>query len=232
MFTIEGNSLYHDGILFGPIHHLYIDANELKDVPYGEPSWLVRRPMPSRIDMVFVAGDKVVGVESKKANDLKNSITKGRLSRQMRTLIGEVDVPCLLMRGVPKKWRGIKKMNVFNEDMFEVWEELVQLQALGVYVLPGPVEDILVPKWLSRYDPALSGGRAALAAIKQTDTRPAKPRHKGWFLENIKGVGIKYATKLHNHFGSTRSALSADWGEWQKLGVSERAEQNKEDALE
>ena len=95
MFTIEGNNLYHDDVLFGPTYNLYIDANELKDVPYGEPSWLIRRPMPSRIDMVFVAGGKVVGIESKKANDLKDSITKGRLSRQMRTLIGEVDV-CLL----------------------------------------------------------------------------------------------------------------------------------------
>ena len=61
MFTIEGNNLYHDGVLFGPMYNLYIDANELKDIPCGEPSWLVRRPMPSRIDMVFVAGNRVVG---------------------------------------------------------------------------------------------------------------------------------------------------------------------------
>jgi len=232
MFTIKNNNLYHDDVLFGPTYNLYVDSNELRGIPYGVHNWLIRRPMPSRIDMVFVAGDKVVGIESKKADDLKNSITKGRLSRQMRTLLDEVDVPCLLMRGIPKKWRGIKKQNVFNEDMFDVWEELVQLQALGVYILPGPYDDALVPKWLNRYGPALSGGRSALAAIKSTDTKRAKPKNKGWFLENIKGVGIKYATKLHNHFGSTRSALSADWGEWQKLGVSERAEQNKEDALE
>jgi len=231
MFTIEGNSLYHDGVLFGPMHHLYIDANELKDVPYGEPNWLVRRPMPSRIDMVFVAGDKVVGVESKKANDLKDSITKGRLSRQMRTLIGEVDVPCLLMRGVPKKWRGIKKMNVFNEDMFEVWQELVQLQALGVYILPGPVDDKLVPHWLKRYSPILSGGRAALAAIKQTDIRPAKPKYKGWFLTNIKGIGERIATKLYNRFGSTRRALLAEPEEWRELGVSQTVVDRKEEAL-
>jgi ERCC4-type nuclease len=232
MFTIKDDQLYHDGVLFGPTHNLYVDANELRDIPYGVHSWLIRRPMPSRIDMVFVAGGKVVGVESKKANDLKNSITKGRLSRQMRTLIAEVDVPCLLMRGVPKKWRGIKKQNVFNEDIFEVWNELVQLQALGVYVLPGPYDDALVPKWLDRYRSALSGGRSALAAIKPTDTKRAKPKQPGWFLTNIKGVGERIATKLYSHFGSTRSALHADWGEWQKLGVPERVEQNKEDALE
>ena len=231
MFTIEGNNLYHDGVLFGPMYNLYIDANELKDIPCGEPSWLVRRPMPSRIDMVFVAGDKVVGIESKKANDLKDSITKGRLSRQMRTLIGEVDVPCLLMRGVPKKWRGIKKMNGFNEDMCEVWEELVQLQALGVYILPGPVDDTLVPKWIKRYSPILSGGRAALAAIKQTDIRPAKPKYQGWFLANIKGIGERIATKLYNHFGSTRGALLAEPKEWRDLGVPQKVVERKEEAL-
>jgi len=231
MFTIEGNSLYHDGVLFGPTYNLYIDANELKDIPHGVHSWLIRRPMPSRIDMVFVAGDKVVGIESKKANDLKNSLTKGRLSRQMRTLISEVDVPCLLMRGVPKKWRGIKKQNVFNEDIFEVWKALVQFQALGVYILPGPSDDALVPKWLEYYKPTLSGSRAALAAIKPTDTKPAKAKHKGWFLTNIKGIGERIATKLYNRFGSTRRALLAEPEEWRELGVSQTVVERKEEAL-
>ena len=188
--------------------------------------------MPSRIDMVFVAGGKVIGIESKQANDLKNSVLKGRLSRQMRTLMSEVDEPCLLMRGIPKKWRGIKKQNAFNDDMFEVWHELVSLQALGVIVLPGPLEDDLVLKWLSIYRPLLTGSRAAVAAIKRTDVNPAKPRFPGWFLTNIKGVGERGAEKLYKRFGSTRKALLAEWGEWQKAGVSERVEQNKEDALE
>jgi ERCC4-type nuclease len=231
MFTIKNDKLYHDGVLFGPTYNLYVDANELKDVPYGVHSWLIRRPMPSRIDMVFVAGDKVVGIESKKANDLRSSISQGRLSRQMRTLIDEVDVPCLLMRGVPKKWRGIKRQNSFNEDIFDIWEELVQLQALGVYILPGPYDDALVLKWLNRYGPALSGGRAALAAIKSTDTKRAKSKRKGWFLENIKGVGVKIATKLHSHFGSTRGALLAEPNEWRQLGVPKAVVDRKEEAL-
>ena len=57
MFTIKNDQLYHDGVLFGPTHNLYVDANELKGIPYGVHSWLIRRPMPSRIDMVFGACD-------------------------------------------------------------------------------------------------------------------------------------------------------------------------------
>lgn len=231
MFTIKGGSLYHNGEEFGPTSNLYVDANELKDTPHGTHDWLVRRPMPSRIDMVFVAGDKVVGIESKKANDLKSSITSGRLSRQMRTLISEVDVPCLLMRGVPKKWRGIKKQNVFNEDVFEVWDELVKLQALGVFILPGPLDDVLVPLWLAKYRPALSGNRSALAALKRTDSNPAKPKYPGWFLTNIKGIGEKIATRLHSHFGSTRNVLLAEPEEWDKLGIPKKIIKNKEEAL-
>ena len=231
MFTIKNNNLYHDDVLFGPTYNLYVDSNELRGIPYGVHNWLIRRPMPSRIDMVFVAGDKVVGIESKKANDLTSSVHQHRLARQIRTLIEEVDVPCLLVRGIPKKWRGLKTMNVFNEDMFEVWLELVRLQALGVYILPGPKEDLLVPKWLGYYRPALSGGRAALAAIKQSDVKPAKSKHKGWFLTNIKGIGERIATKLHTRFGSSRGALLADSDEWRELGSPKAIIDRKEDAL-
>ena len=231
MFRADGDDLYYNDIKFGPATNLYVDTNELKDIPDGMNSWLVRRPMPSRIDMVFVAGDKVVGIESKKANDLRSSVISGRLSRQMRTLISEVDVPCLLMRGLPKKWRGIKKQNVFNEDVFQGWDTLVKLQALGVMILPGPLDDVLVPHWLAKYRPALSGNRSAIAALKRTDSQPVKPKYPGWFLANIKGIGERIATKLHNHFGSTRGALLADSDEWRKLGVSKKIIDSKEEAL-
>ena len=122
-------------------------------------------------------------------------------------------------------------MNTFNEDMFEIWAELVKYQALGVFILPGPAEDLLVPQWLGHYRPILSGGRAALAALKQSDVKPAKAKHKGWFLTNIKGIGERIATKLHNHFGSTRSALLADPSEWRELGVPKAIIDRKKEAL-
>jgi ERCC4-type nuclease len=231
VFKVEGDCLYHNNKLIGPKDLLYVDYNELTGIPKGSYDGLKHITMPLRVDMVFVAGDKVVGIESKKANDLTSSVHQHRLARQIRTLIEEVDVPCLLVRGIPKKWRGLKTMNVFNEDMFEIWLELVRLQALGVYILPGPKEDLLVPKWLGYYRPALSGGRAALAAIKQSDVKPAKSKHKGWFLTNIKGIGERIATKLHTRFGSSRGALLADSDEWRELGIPKAIIDRKEDAL-
>ena len=232
MFKVDGDFLYHDDVLIGPKNYLYIDYNELKGTLGKTPDWLHRIKMPHRIDMVFVAGEKVVGVESKKAKDLTDSINKSRLSRQLRMLLGEVDVPCLLMRGVPKKWRGIKRQTSFNEDLYHIWDELVSYQALGIFILPGPPEDELVPRWLKRYEEYLTGGRSPLAAIKQSDFHPVKPKHPGWFLKNIKGIGDRYATKLHNHFGSTRNALLAEYGDWQKLKIPQSSEISKEEALE
>jgi len=231
MFKVKGEYHYHNDTPLGPKELLYVDYNELTDIPKGTYDGLQHITMPLRIDMVFVAGDKVVGVESKKAKDLTASVHQHRLARQMRTLMSEVDVPCLLIRGIPKKWRGLKKMNVFNEDMFEIWSELVKYQALGVFILPGPVEDALVPKWLGHYRPTLSGGRAAIAALKQSDVKPSKAKHKGWFLTNIKGIGERIATKLHNHFGSTRRALLADPNEWRELGIPKAIVDRKKEVL-
>ena len=231
MFKVKGDYLYHNDKLIGPKSVLYVDYNELTDIPKGTYDGLQHITMPLRVDMVFIAGDKVVGVESKKAKDLTASVHQHRLARQMRTLMSEVDVPCLLVRGIPKKWRGIKKMNTFNEDMFEIWAELVKYQALGVFILPGPAEDSLVPQWLGHYRPILSGGRAAIAALKQSDVKPAKAKHKGWFLTNIKGIGERIATKLHNHFGSTRGALLADPNEWRELGIPKAIVDRKKEVL-
>ena len=118
MFTIQDDDLLYNGEYFGPKTALYIDSNELKKLK-GEG--VVRRTMPSRIDMVFVAGDSVIGVESKKPGDLDTSIRAGRLARQMRTLMKEVDVPCLLLRNGSRGWHR------FADDLFHVWVDIVLL---------------------------------------------------------------------------------------------------------
>ena len=222
MFTIQDDDLLYNGEYFGPKTALYIDSNELKKLK-GEG--VVRRTMPSRIDMVFVAGDSVIGVESKKPGDLDTSIRAGRLARQMRTLMKEVDVPCLLLRNGSRGWHR------FADDLFHVWVDIVRLQCLGVYILPGPIRDEDVPAWLGRYRSSLAGGRAPLASIARTDKKSAKPSNKGWFLKNIKGIGGTIATRLHRHFGSTRNALLAEPEEWRELGISQRVVDSKEDAL-
>ena len=230
MFTVKGDDLLYDGVRFGPKTALYIDHNELKNL---QGAGVIRRTMPNRIDMVFVAGDSVVGVESKKPDDLSTSIRAGRLARQMRTLMKEVEVPCLLMRGIPQNPWGFESddATAFNEDLFHVWVDLVRLQCLGVYILPGPVRDEDVPTWLGFYRPSLAGGRTPLASIARTDKKAAKPGNKGWFLKNIKGIGGTIAARLHNHFGSTRNALLAKPEEWRELGVSQRVVDSKEEAL-
>ena len=230
MFTIKGDDLLYDGVHFGPKSALYVDRNELKKLPRDG---VIRRTMPNRIDMVFVAGDSVIGVESKKPNDLNSSIHAGRLARQIRTLMKEVDVPCLLMRGIPQNPWGFESDNntAFNEDLFHVWVDLVRLQCLGVYILPGPELDEDVPKWLGFYRPSLAGGRTPLASIARTDKKAVKPGNKGWFLKNIKGIGGTIATKLHRHFGSTRNALLAKPEEWRELGISQKVVDRKEEAL-
>ena len=221
MFKIDKEDLYYDDVYLGPKTALYVDNNELKKL---KGKGIIRRTMPHRIDMVFVSGDSVVGVESKKPGDLDTSVRAGRLSRQMRTLLEEVDVPCLLLRGVPKTSR-------FSTDLFHVWVDIVRLQCLGVYILPGPTKDEDVPAWLGEYRPSLAGGRTPLASIARTDKKSAKPSNKGWFLKNIKGIGGTIATKLHRHFGSTRNALLAKPEEWRELGIPQRVVDSKEEAL-
>ena len=222
MFTIKGDDLLYDGVRFGPKTALYIDHNELKRLT-GEG--IIRRTMPHRSDMVFVAGDSVIGVEAKKPGDLETSMRAGRLARQMKTLIKEVDVPCLLLRNGSRGWHR------FADDLFHVWVTVVQLQCLGVFVLPGPARDEDVPTWLGFYRPSLAGGRTPLASIARTDKKATKPGNKGWFLKNIKGIGGTIATRLHNHFGSTRNALLAKPEEWRELGISQRVVDSKEEAL-
>ena len=222
MFTIKGDDLLYDGERFGPKTALYVDHNELKKLP---SDGVIRRTMPNRIDMVFVAGNSVVGVESKKPGDLSTSIRAGRLARQMRTLINEVDVPCLLLRAGSRWW------DKFSDEGFHVWVDLVRLQCLGVYILPGPVQDKDVPTWLGFYRPSLAGGRTPLASIARTDKKAVKPSNKGWFLKNIKGIGGTIATKLHSRFGSTRHALLAKPEEWRELGISQKVVDRKEEAL-
>ena len=227
-FNIKDDQLYYDDELLGSTSAIYVDHNELKGVP--TTANLVRRTMPHRIDMVFVAGGSVVGIESKKANDLRDSFYQSRLARQIRTLIREVDIPCLMVRGIPVP-QDIKWCQFFHKKLLKLWLNLVQLQCVGVYILPGPALDKDMEPWLSMYRATLVGGRVPLASLARTDQKPTKLRTSGWFLTNIKGVGAKFAAKLYKHFGSTRKALNATPEEWRELGVPQAAIDRKEEAL-
>ena len=91
MFNIRGDSLYYEDVRLGPSEGLYADTKELASL--GKADGVLHMSMPMRIDMVFVAGNRVIGCESKTTSDLISSTSSRRLARQMRALISSVNVP-------------------------------------------------------------------------------------------------------------------------------------------
>jgi hypothetical protein len=196
----------------------------------------VHRRTPGRVDLVFTAGDKVVGLESKKPGDLVTSQACRRLARQIRTLREIVDVPGILLRGLPGN-QG------FHEYMFNssylgsgskpgLWDDLVRYQYLGVVVIPGPMHDLHIPDWLVKYKPILADTRNVLSALARTDQTPHKGREPGWLLRSVKGVGPVLQGKLITKYGSSRRALMASDAGWKALGATDKTLNYRRDMLE
>lgn len=220
-FHVIGDFLYYDKKQLGPASALYVDSNELKHVKL---TGVVHLYMPRRIDMVFVADGKVVGVESKLPQDLTNSVSSKRLSRQIKTLRDEVDVVCVLVRGLPSNYG-------FDIVYQAVWNDLVRLQALGVFILPGSANDEEVVAQLYKYREFLGAGRSALAAIAGTDSAKPTQRTPGWFMRGLRGVGVLKAAKLHKKFGSTRAALAASDDAWKEEKMSKKVLEERKEAM-
>ena len=219
MFRVSGDSLCYGDAVLGPRTALFVDSGELK----GAVDGIVRLNTPHRIDMVFCAGERVVGVECKLPQDLLSSHASKRLARQMRVLLDVVDVACLGLRGLPG--------GGFTAWAQPLWNDLVRLQALGVVLLPLSSNDLYVPAQFAEYSEFLSGGRAPLAAVAGTDKARRVSRGPGWFLKMLKGVGPVAAAKLHGKFGSTRAALNATADEWRELKVSQKVIDRREEAM-
>ncbi len=177
-----------------------MDSSELKGL--GVKDGVKHLHMPGRVDGVCTVGEKTLGYESKWWDDLVKSTAIKRLARQMRVLKVVVDVPALLIRG------GLPQ---FDAEFDWIWDELVRLQAIGVVVLPGPVEDRDVPGRIATYRTFLvEGSRSAYAALAGTDKRAvAEPYTGGRFLQNVKGIGPKLREKLHARYGSTGGVFAA-----------------------
>lgn len=220
-FKVIGDYLYYDKRQLGPASALYVDSNELKHVKFDG---VVHLHMPKRIDFIFAVDQKVVGVESKLPADLANSVSSKRLSRQIKTLRDEVDVVCLLVRGLPNNYG-------FDIVYQKVWNDLVRLQALGVFILPGSQNDEEVVAQLYKYREFLGSGRSALAAIAGTDSTPKEVRRPGWFLRGLRGIGGIKATRLHRRFGSTRAALAASDAAWKEEKMSQKVLDERKEAM-
>jgi ERCC4-type nuclease len=224
VFTITNGAICYDGRELGPTSSLLVDRNEPEFTACG-PSGLgrfdsvVHIPMPRRVDYIFTAGDKVVGVESKKPEDFTASSDERRLARQMRTLLQEVDVACLMLRPLTAPPR------------LDLWQALVKLQCLGVVILPGPQDSLNIGRVLASYRPSLADGRVVLSVLAGTDRHRERPtRTPGWFLRNIRGIGPALAQNLHTRHGSTRAVFTSS-REQLRLDVSPIVADRIEDAL-
>ncbi len=228
MFRLTNGNICYDGRLLGPGGCLLADYNELTGLT--ESDGVRHLTMPFRIDMVFVAGQKIVAVEGKQPGDLISSHANRRLARQIRIMLLEADVACLLMRG---SLADLTYSPALADD-------LVRWQALGVVLLLGPADDAKVPRALGRYKSILAGGNSPLAAIARWDVateggrnrRLAAARKPGWFLRYIKGIGSVTAGRLHRRFGSTAAALAAADDEWLTAGANRGIVERRKEALE
>ena len=227
----------HDGQIYccdqngpmGPVTSLFCEHNELKSL--GAKEGVVHRTLPEHIDMVFAAGENVVGVESKRLGDFMSSWACGRLSRQINTLLSFTDRTLLLLR-----WEYCQMPllslcpEVVGPAKISWWADIARYQQLGVTVAFGPRSDRDVPAVLAALRPVLAGGRNPLAAIVRTDKR-RQPNNPRSFLQNIKGIGPNIAAKLHSTFGSTAAALMASDEQWKAAGVSAAVIERRNTAL-
>ena len=222
MFTIKGKEVWYKNKVLGPKTALHVDKDELK---YATAAGIKRHPtMPLRVDMVMCAAGKVIGIESKLPQDLIDSQKKRRLARQMRALLNECDIACLMVRGLPD-YMGC------SMEFQSLWNDLVRLQALGVIILPASQDHDDIVKQLAKYAEFLTDKKAPLAAIAGTDKKKLKKSDKGWFLTGLKQLGSVTAMRLHDHFGSTKAALNASDKEWQALKVSKKLIKRRNEAM-
>ena len=199
MFNVRGDSLYYEDVRLGPSEGLYADTKELASL--GKADGVHHMSMPMRVDMVFVAGNRVVGCESKTTSDLISSTSSRRLARQMRTLLSSVNVPCLIMKG------GLPNFNDESKEIEEVLTNLVRLQCLGVTLLPCPRRDKALLARLVKFRTVLmDGSRSPLAAIAGTDR---EKKASGGLLRMIRGIGPVAENRLRETFGSTLGVLQA-----------------------
>ena len=158
-YEVRSDGLYFGEGRLGPASALYVDQAELPSLTPSEG--VVRLRLPERVDWVFVAGKRVVGVEAKKPRDLVSSVREKRLARQLRTLLEVVDVVCLGLR------QGHHDGGGYEDDVLEY---LVQAQICGVVLIWVPESDSEVLASLARYRPWFEeGNRGALAALAGSD---------------------------------------------------------------
>ena len=218
-FTVKGGTIHFGKKVIGDAGLLFVDYNELVGVEDVE-----HVTMPRRIDGVMAVDGRVIGIESKKPEDLLNSFLVRRLKRQLDTLLAVTDTPVLLIRGPIGElvtYDGDRNKVVWDyKELAPLYKEIVRWQALGAFVLQGPAEPELVPAYLDNMRDVIGGGRNVLVAVSGTDQHRETERRRGWLLRRIPGIGAKTSQRLHSAFGSTLSVLSAHPDDLEDAGAN------------
>ena len=193
-FTISDGQITYGDTILGPATNIYADFNEQLD---GATSVT----MPGRLDYVFATDHGVVGVESKKLNDLTSSHVAGRLHRQMEFLMESVDIPCLLFRGGDAWTR-------FDDLLLR--DDLTKLQAMGLFLIFGPLSDKGVLKCLTNYQSMVNGQRDMRTPFARVEKPPSKGTQAERAMQRLlKGVGPVAAKKLCKVFTNVHGVLDA-----------------------
>lgn len=200
--VIQDGTVLYQGSALGPTSNIYVYPGEQLHLGC-ESDEVVVCMTPRRIDLVFAAGDRVVGCEVKRVDDLVNSHLTRRLHRQLRTLRETVDIACLLVRGLSDAGIEDQLYSAHTADAF--WGDFVNAQTQGVYILPVPVEGYLPRLQVYRSALATSG----LRALAGTDRHDGKERAAGWLLRRIPGIGLRRSSLLTKAFGDTWSVFEA-----------------------
>ena len=197
---IRRGKLVYKGRVLGPVDKVYAFPGEQAHL--GRGAEIVVCSTPERIDLLFTAGLRVVGCEVKTGEDLINSYGTRRLHRQLSTLRRTVDVSCLIIRYA---FHDLDALVGQLRRPHEFWEDWVNWQTNGVYILHVPLDNYLDRLLLYRKALCTTGERV----FKGTDLRAPRERRAGWLLRRIPGLGPKKSAEAIAAFGSTMKTFEA-----------------------
>lgn len=160
---IADKTFCHEVGPFAGSEDFVFDSAECSDLK-GQPGVKHIRT-PYRIDSIFAAGGKVVGVEFKMPSDAVSSHSSRLLARQLGTLLEVVDVPCLLLRDFNHRQirSALNAMEGRNKRYRarNFWADLVRYQNSGITMLFGPANDEDMLSYLKGLRDVLGGGYSA-----------------------------------------------------------------------
>ena len=218
-YHIVGTNLYYGDKLLGPASTTYVDSRQYQPKLIAGETGLVRKLAVGDYVLVGPTG-LVIGVEEKRLPDLVSSWWTHRLHRQLRQLLGAVDVAVLAIRAP----FGTMQELVQTEAMD--WSALLKWQMLGGYLgfLPYPPMAVL-PALMEMAAVLRPGSRSTVSILKATDVHrkvlPDLTPTAQALGRLVPGVGLVMGARLASAFHQDlREALAASDEEWAAAGAN------------